>query len=118
MSKVLLDSCLDHCLESSVFCFSLDQLIKNTEKYEEWQVKADDLDNWFLETKKALDNCDVPSSDVGEREKQKKFLIVRISVNISGKEIVGLTIVETACLFLPANNYCRLPLIFYILKLS
>ena len=48
------------------------------EKYEEWQKKADDLDGWFVETKEKMELCDVPTSDVNEREKQKKFLNVRI----------------------------------------
>lgn len=56
----------------------MDKQIKNVEKYEEWQKKADDLDEWFVETKEKIELCDVPTSDVNEREKQKRFLNVII----------------------------------------
>ncbi len=62
------------------FYFRLDDNLKNLDRYETWQQKADDIKAKLDETKDNLDAFDTPTSDVAEREKQKRFLNVRYSI--------------------------------------
>ena len=56
----------------------MDDNLKNLDKYETWQQKSDDLKEKLNETKENLDKFDTPTSEVGEREKQKRFLNVSV----------------------------------------
>ncbi|XP_028414728.1 nuclear anchorage protein 1-like isoform X2 [Dendronephthya gigantea] len=52
----------------------LEKNLENIDKYEVWQQRADDVKEKLDETKDELDKFDTPTSDVSEREKQKRFL--------------------------------------------
>ena len=67
-------------LHLKLFDFScrLEENLKNIGKYELWQQRADDVKENLNNTKDELDKFDTPTSDVSEREKQKRFLNVRI----------------------------------------
>jgi hypothetical protein len=63
-------------IKSLIKIFRLDENLKNLDKYESWQQKSDDLKEKLDETKDNLDKFGTPTSDVEEREKQKRFLNV------------------------------------------
>ena len=60
-----------------IFFSRLDEKVQsNATKYEDWQNKANDVDKWLVTIQTEIKSVEVPSSDVNEREKQKKVLEV------------------------------------------
>lgn len=64
------------CVFIRISLVRLDENLDNLKKYEDWQQKSDELKGKLDEIKENLDKCDTPTSDVTERENQKRFLNV------------------------------------------